>query len=287
MTTRSTNKNDRAISVNCYEKMFPVDFSKQSNFTIIYIFNGNLTENIDMRQLSLQKGDIIIISPETLHRFEQFDDETIIFEFLLNYDKFYEIFAPILKGNHLINKLFLESVHDKNPVKYLIFHTGDDEVLQKIAIEMYENEINCDDYTEQFLIGYFILSFVHIMRNYRHNFDTFTTVRSNLPDNFMVMSYIQENLSTITLAELAKHFNFSLSHCSRLIKASTGHGFGEWKRILRLRKARNLLENTNLTIIEIANLVGYANPENFIRTFQKEFNLTPTQYRKKNATDKK
>ena len=120
------------------------------------------------------------------------------------------------------------------------------------------------------------------MRRHLTNFEMSAAQPTNLPDNFLLMNYIQKNLATVTLEELAGHFNFSVSHCSRLIKTATGVGFKEWKKILRLKRAKYLLTNTNLGVAEISSALGWLNPENFIRSFQKEFGMTPAKYRKKN-----
>ena len=108
-------------------------------------------------------------------------------------------------------------------------------VKVRYILRMVDEEENSDEYSEQSLIGFLIMGFAHVMRRHLTNFEMGETQPSNLPDNFLLMNYIQENLATVTLEELAERFNFSLSHCSRLIKASTGFNFKEWKNILRVR----------------------------------------------------
>ena len=85
-------------------------------------------------------------------------------------------------------------------------------------IKMFNDHINRDDYTDHFLIGNLLTSFAHLMRNYGNDVESYSSRSSNLPNDFLVMSYIQDNLANITLTDVAKHFNFSISHCSRLIK---------------------------------------------------------------------
>ena len=276
----NSNENGKSIIINRYDGRTLAILHNRSYFGFNYIFNGSCIENIGLNRINLQKGDIMVIAPDTIHSIEALNEDSVIFELLLKYDNFYEMLAPLMKGDHAINKFFAESLHDKNHIKCLVFHTGEDGVLQSNVIKMFEDQSHSDAYTDHFLTGCFLINFARVMREHRNNIEVFKSKRSNLPDDFLVMSYIQDNLATITLADVAKHFNFSMSHCSRLIKAATGHGFNEWKRILRLRRAQWLLKNTNYTIIEIANSLGYMNPENFIRIFRKEFNLTPTQYRK-------
>ena len=56
-------------------------------------------------------------------------------------------------------------------------------------------------------------------------------------------------------------------------------GFSEWKRILRVRRAENLLLNTGMSINDISLALGYENTETFIRLFLRVLHITPGKYR--------
>lgn len=275
---------NKIISVKRFNRYTPSILHRHSHFEIVYIFDGQCVQNIGFENITLYRGDIVITAPETLHTFEANDDSDIVFEINLRRDSFYEMFAPLVKGSHAVNKFFAEGLHGKSSIKYLLFHTEDDEFIRNNVLRMFAEENNGEEYSEQFLIGCLILGFVRLMRRHLTCLEINVSHSSNLPDNFLVMNYIQENLATVTLEELAKHFNFSLSHCSRMIKASTGFGFKDWKKILRLKKAKYLLTSTNQSVAEISSTLGWLNAENFIRTFQKEFGMTPAKYRKINKT---
>ena len=49
---------------------------------------------------------------------------------------------------------------------------------------------------------------------------------------------------------------------------------------VRINNSLLMLENTRLPVAEIANLMGYKAPENYMRTFKSVYKLTPTEYRK-------
>jgi AraC-like DNA-binding protein len=48
---------------------------------------------------------------------------------------------------------------------------------------------------------------------------------------------------------------------------------------VRLRKAKELLHDNNLTINEIAKMIGYGTAARFIRVFKKGEGITPGEYR--------
>ena len=97
-----------------------------------------------------------------------------------------------------------------------------------------------------------------------------------------MINYIQANYKTITLETMAKYFNLSTPYISRYIKMKSGKTFGEHVSRARLKKAKTLLKNGNMTVENIANSVGYPSVENFSRVFKKEFDVTPIQYRNMN-----
>lgn len=94
-----------------------------------------------------------------------------------------------------------------------------------------------------------------------------------------IMNYIQANYKTITLEALAEEFHMSSPYLSRYIKKKSGKTFGEIVTNIKLKKAKSLLRNGNMTVENIAHSIGYQNVEHFNRTFKKNTQMTPVQYR--------
>ncbi len=268
------------IFLSRHNRYTPAFLHKHSFFEIVYCMAGHCAQSIGMGRLELHPGDISFLAPGTFHTMEVFDEDSLIFNILLRHGSFYEMFAPVLQRNNIISNFFAKGVHEGHRISYLLFHTDQDAFLREEILEMFQEQEQADEYTDQMLIGGLIRDIGYLMRYYRDTMETAISGQTILPDNFLVMNYIQERLSHVTLSEVAKQFNFSVSYCSRLIKSSTGMGFSDWKRILRLRRAEYMLINTNQTIAEISDGLGYMNPETFIRAFRREFRVSPARYRK-------
>ena len=58
-----------------------------------------------------------------------------------------------------------------------------------------------------------------------------------------------------------------------------GENFSVYLTLYRLERAQELLNRTDLSIAEIANRVGYANPGYFTRIYKKYRGITPEQAR--------
>ena len=95
-----------------------------------------------------------------------------------------------------------------------------------------------------------------------------------------MLNYIQANYQTITLEEMAREFHLSAPYISKFIRDKSGRTFGEQVTKVRMKRAKTLLKNGNMTIENISYSVGYPNAEHFSRVFKKTFNVSPAQYRK-------
>ena len=73
-----------------------------------------------------------------------------------------------------------------------------------------------------------------------------------------------------------------LSNCwfIQCFKEITGSSPLQYILKLRISNAQSLLENTDYTITEIANMVGYTNSLYFSRLFHKYIGMSPKEYRK-------
>lgn len=96
-----------------------------------------------------------------------------------------------------------------------------------------------------------------------------------------IMAYIDEHYSDMNLgvATIAEHFGLNPSYLSYFFKEQTNQNMTDYINSVRLKKAKELLLNENLTINKIAEMVGYGTAARFIRVFKKGEGITPGEYR--------
>ncbi|MDF9867617.1 AraC-like DNA-binding protein [Bacilli bacterium PM5-3] len=94
------------------------------------------------------------------------------------------------------------------------------------------------------------------------------------------ISYIQANYQDkITLEEIASHVNLSRGEFCRFFKKITSQTPFEYLISYRINQSALLLRDTDLTITEIANMVGFGSASYYTEKFRKQVNCTPKQYR--------
>jgi len=92
--------------------------------------------------------------------------------------------------------------------------------------------------------------------------------------------YISMNIeSKLSLEEVANHVYLNTSYFSRLFKSEIGITFIEYVTSLKMDRAKELLDQTTLSVSEISEILGYDNQSYFIKLFKNCVGKTPTKYR--------
>lgn len=94
--------------------------------------------------------------------------------------------------------------------------------------------------------------------------------------------FMKNNLEKkLTLEEIAHSVGYSVSHFSNYFMSKTTFPPIDYYNQLKIQKACSYLQFSNLKIKEIAYKLGYYDPFHFSKSFKKETDLTPKEYRKK------
>lgn len=126
----------------------------------------------------------------------------------------------------------------------------------------------------------FLASFVYL-EQYRHL--TIPT-HKGYPLSSRAIYYMQENIQqNLTLEQLSSYFKYSPSHFSMLFQRETGVSPINYFIRLKVQKACQYIELTNLKINEVALKLGFDEPAYFSRIFTKIMGITPSEYRRQES----
>lgn len=93
--------------------------------------------------------------------------------------------------------------------------------------------------------------------------------------------YIRENYDRdLNMAVVSNHISMNYSLFSYAFKQYTGTNFVNYLKDIRMEKAKELLENTDLRVVEISQKIGYENEKHFMKTFKTACGVSPTEYRR-------
>jgi transcriptional regulator GlxA family with amidase domain len=94
-----------------------------------------------------------------------------------------------------------------------------------------------------------------------------------------VMRFVDERLGeSISLADLASLAGVSRFHFARQFRVSTGESPMEYRRRMRIERAKRILVQQSSTIAEVAIRLGFADQSHFTRTFRRMVGVSPGHY---------
>lgn len=123
---------------------------------------------------------------------------------------------------------------------------------------------------------------VHLLRQYAATTPRITTYKGGLPERqlLQVLEYINERLDQdIKLADLAALLNISPFHFSHQFKQSLGTTPYQYLLQQRIERAKQLLKQTDRSIMEIAFLCGFNSHSHLSKQFRQLTGITPKVYR--------
>ena len=89
----------------------------------------------------------------------------------------------------------------------------------------------------------------------------------------------------ISPATLAKNVGMSTRQLERLFRRYLDRSPKRYYMELRLQKARNLLMQTDMSVINVALACGFSSPSHFSKCYRTQYNTTPYRERGSQAND--
>ena len=234
-----------------------------SHIEVVYMLEGKSRGWINDRSYDLLPGDIFIVFPNQVHRYETFDKERyllVIFpkEYCHEYNYWFKNFVPRQSVLH---------VHD--------FETS---LAASILMRLYENRLETGEIADTIQKGYLLAFLGYMIKNL--DFVEEKTDEISLLKN--LLNYCEANYNqdlSLTLLEQKLHANrFYISHLfSRKLKMK----FNSYVNSLRVEHACKMLRNTDMSITEISQEVGFSTSRTFNRAFVQIIGTSPSAYRHK------
>jgi len=95
-----------------------------------------------------------------------------------------------------------------------------------------------------------------------------------------VVTYIEDNLlnTQLSVEDLSRHMGMSRGSLYNKLLEITGLSPVEFIRSIKLEKAIQLLENSDMNIAQIAYAAGFATPNYFAKSFKTKYQMLPSEY---------
>ena len=255
-------------------RSFQIPVHWHDELEIIYVKSGFLTVNISGESYIGNPGDAFVVSPGNLHLMGTQAGAVDYFTFLfpLKYISF--------RSDDLLDESLLEPLSSGQLMISPRIGDAAGRLCEQLAdIYMEKKEGAETDIAAQIRIKIVLLQFILEMWNKGLVVENDTSGRNTVEKE--MVSYIQQNYTgTISLKKFGEQFHLSEKYISRYFKEHFHITLSQYVTYLRLEHAKQLLQDTDIPITEIALQSGYQNVSYFIRSFKKTYEVSPLKYRK-------
>lgn len=249
---------------------------------LAYIVDGRFRQKIMDKEILFQKGELCLIDKNCPHQdFLEDNNSTILFIGLAH--KFFdEVMVENIGEEKLLSFLRTALMRQKDISQYLHFKpkNPEDKKLEELLLQLLA-EMNHHDAASRYICkGLVIRILNYISTMYDFLLSSEQKKKMNWLIHEEIIRYIEENYARITIKDLTARFHFNEDYYNRLIKEMTGMTYHKYVQEIRLKNAQRLLKTTDMTVEEVADLVGYQNKGYFYKIFTEKYDVTPAKFRK-------
>lgn len=244
-----------------------------TNYELFFVWEGEVEIRTDNEIFSAEDNQAVLIAPTYYHQSFTKDDSkkiNLYFSFTKTgkHTKSKDIYSEFEKAFSKVSVLRIENTREIE--KYL-------SAFKSISSE------ECFGKEER--ISAILKSFIFAMYDCltdkcieEIHFDSISKTGENY--GYEIDNLLNRNFSEkIDLDYLAEKLCLSPKRVSVIIKSLYGKSFRQVKTEMKIQLAKQLLRETDLTISQIAQNIGYDSTRGFLTAFSQMTKMTPSQYR--------
>ncbi len=265
-STERLSEDYLAINSCGIEQLYEIDRGSMRkngrvDYHILYVEQGVCYLESDSEIRAIPKGNVLLFRPGEPQQYHFRADNRSISHY---------IHFTGVGCEELLKKLGIFDIS--------VFYMGTSATYEEISAKMVREYNLKSPHWETFAIGclYELLSLIarkHFLRNDNISHKSELCISK-------ACRRIYDNLANPpSVSELAREAHLSVGRFSHLFSEAVGKSPKEFILSLRIDRSRELLENSETTIKELAEIMGFENQNYFSRVFKKRIGCSPTEYR--------
>ena len=231
----------------------------RDRYILHYVFEGEGVLRIDDKEFKVKSNSFFLLPPDVLVQYQA--DEKKPWQYAwIHFHGF--------KSTEIVRSIGMTR---KEPVYVPIEENS----------QLKDAVINLIMYKENECIGYMYILFDKMNRWTRH-------VEKKAGTNLRTMNYMREAIQyintkyceSIMVQQIADHCGVDRAYLSKIFKYATGKTLQEYLIQFRIKRAKQLLKDTDLSVKYVSFSVGYNDPFTFSKVFKKQEGVSPSVWRK-------
>lgn len=257
---------------------FELPAEAKANEKPLVLFVDDNTDFCEFMADSLSEDYTVLIANngvEAIEKLQQNDVDIVVSDVMM----------PLMSGTELCRQIKTSIEWSHIPVLLLTARTAEEYKIEGLTI-------GADDYLNKpFNFNVLKLRIDKFLEWTKKSHQAFSQKMDIAPSEITITSLdeqliekaikaVEDHISNpdFTVEELSAIIGLSRTHLYKKLMHITGKGPAEFIRTVRLKRARQLLEKSQLQIAEIAYAVGFNSPKRFSVNFKTEFGISPSDY---------
>ena len=253
-------------NVKCQRGRTPLQFPAHFHYHIemVWMLKGRVNCFTDANKYPIKEGDLFISFPNQIHYYESFEDEEYII-FYINPEvvpQFMGLFETnVPKSSHILAENITPKLR----------------LLLDGIIESCEEVRMGKKYAEEVRSGYVLAFFGELLRS----MELYGPDSGELSALKNIVDYCSRNYTKeISLDTLSKELHISKYYISHIFGSRLNMRFNDYVNSLRVSKACLLLTDSDMSITDISDKVGFSTIRTFNRAFLRQTGKSPSDYRR-------
>jgi len=243
---------------------------------VVYMCSGKTTHIVNGRKLTLEQGNLLLLSQSTTHEVCKAGREDIAVNFIVLPDFFATTLTAMEDVESPLRRFLVDCLCGQNTGPgYLQFDVSTVKPIQNLIENLLY--ILLKDTPNKRKMSQMTMALLFLQLT--GHTETLLTENQENAVIIEVLRYIETNYARGCFAEIAQQLHYDSSWLSREIKRKTGKTYTQLVQEKRLAQAAFLLRNTNRNVADISTAVGYENISYFHRIFAEVYGKSPKHYR--------
>lgn len=255
-------------------------FHRQDFFFFNFAYLGDygaLSYKYD-NHITIHENECYIGQPFAGYAFSAHSEQDIvIIGVLIQKETFFRVFLPVLSSDTKLLHFFLDPQTNEYSQEFIHLRFDEPFFVRTLLEMMVMEYADPQEDTQAILQPMVLTLLMMVARQYKLSIPVPKDER--LSDR--IVRYMSEHSNAVTLKDIAKHFSYHPNYISTLLHQEIGKSFSEILLEQRMERAAFLLKGTNLSVEEIAAMLGYSNSSNFYKAFRKFYQCSPRNYFRK------
>ena len=253
---------------------FHMEFHSHKELEVMYVIEGACLIETKDESFHLKKGEFVFIDNLVEHRLNVSEPcKMINIEFYFTHTN-----KMIVSMKHLIEQSqHLQQLIEMEQPYIILKHS--DEIDRLLKMIIFESDQQNRDDLVSLMIGQLLIHLARLGVKTKEAQSQMYIVNKYVEETIQYMHYSYEK--DIKVQDLADAVNVHPNYLHRIFKQVMNESIIEYLTKLRVRQAKVLLRDTNLSIIEITHKVGMNSSQYFSQVFKRYVGCTPRDYRNK------